>query len=116
MNPWLISCFRTRAKRLLGDFQNIEQLRHAQTRVPVDEMQHPMMGAAEAVLGQNLVGFAREIAIGEKQQLRASDKLIPALGVLLRPAYAPLGRAWNTAAAGPISRYVSHVDLFAADC
>ena len=34
----------------------------------VDEMQHPVMGAAEAVVGEDPVGIADEIAIGEEQQ------------------------------------------------
>ena len=32
-------------------------------------MQHAVMGAAEAVIGQDTVGIADEVAIGEEEQL-----------------------------------------------
>ena len=37
--------------------------------IAVDEMQHPVMGAPEAELGQHLVRLAHEIAVGKEQQL-----------------------------------------------
>ena len=38
------------AERLLGDPQDVEQFGNLHARIAVDEMQHPMMGAAEAEL------------------------------------------------------------------
>jgi hypothetical protein len=38
-------------ERLLGDAQNIEQVRDLHTGVAVDEMQHPVVRPAEAELG-----------------------------------------------------------------
>ena len=54
---------------LLGDLQHVEQFGDRQARPAVDEMQHPVMGAAEAVVGEDLVGVGGEVAIGEEQQL-----------------------------------------------
>ena len=54
---------------LLGDLQHVEQFGDRQPGLAVDEMQHPVMGAAEAVVGEDLVGVGGEIAIGEEQQL-----------------------------------------------
>ncbi len=53
---------------LLGDLQDIQKIGDTQARVPVDEMQHPVMGAAEANLRQDRIRIADEIAIGEEQQ------------------------------------------------
>jgi len=61
--------FEHAAERLLGDLQDIEQVRNFHAGIAVDEMQHAVMGAAEAELGQNLVGIADEVAIGEEQEL-----------------------------------------------
>ena len=57
------------AERLLGDLQDIEQLGDLHARIAVDEMQHAVVRAAEAELGQHLVGIADEVAIGEEQEL-----------------------------------------------
>ena len=57
------------AERLFGDLQNVEQVGNLHAGIAVDEMQHAMMRAAEAELGQHFVGIADEIAIGEEQQL-----------------------------------------------
>ena len=54
---------------LLGDLQHVEQFGHGQARHAVDEMQHAVMRAAEAVVGQDLVGIGGEVAIGEEEQL-----------------------------------------------
>ncbi len=57
------------AERLLGDFQNIEQLGDLHAGIAIDEMQDAMVRAAEAELFQHLVGIADEVAIGEEQKL-----------------------------------------------
>ena len=54
---------------LLGDLQDVEQFGDRQARAAVDEMQDAVMGAAEAVFGEDAVGIADEIAIGEEQKL-----------------------------------------------
>ncbi len=53
-------------QRLLGDIEDLQQIRHLHTRMPCHEMQDAVVGPAEAELGQRLVGVACEIAIGEK--------------------------------------------------
>ena len=57
------------AERLLGDFQDIEEVGDLDAGIAVDEVQHAMVGAAEAEFCQHLVGIADEIAIGEEQKL-----------------------------------------------
>ena len=54
---------------LLGDAQDVEELRDGQAGLPVDEMQDPVMRAAEAVIAEDPVGIADEVAIGEEEQL-----------------------------------------------
>ena len=56
-------------ERLLGDLQDVEQFGDLHAGIAVDEMQHPVMRAAEAELRQHVVGIADEIAIGEEQKL-----------------------------------------------
>ena len=82
------------AERLLGDVEDLEQVGDLHAGIAVDEMQHPVMGAAEAELGQHLVRVADEIAIGEKQQL---DDVPDRLGRAPRVARA-LGQALAAAA------------------
>src|SRR6266545_3691666 len=66
------------AKRLLGDLENVQELGNLHARIAIDEMQYPVMGAAEAEFHQDVVGIADEIAIGEKQQLDdVPDRLRP---------------------------------------
>src|SRR6185437_5098629 len=91
------------AERLLGDLENVEQRRDLHTWVAIDEMQHAMVGTAEAELRQHLVGIADEVAIGEEQQLdQVPDRLSRRLGVGLGRGRPP----------GGIQIYVSHVDIF----
>ena len=56
-------------ERLLGDFQDIEQVGDLDPGIAVDEVQDAVVGAAEAELFQHLVRIADEIAIGEEQKL-----------------------------------------------
>jgi hypothetical protein len=57
------------AERLLGDAQDVEEIGDLQPGIAVDEMQHPVMGPAEAERFELMVGIAHEIAIGEEQEL-----------------------------------------------
>ena len=57
------------AERLLGDLQHVEQLGDLHAGMAVDEVQHAVVRAAEAELGQDVVGIADEVAIGEEQEL-----------------------------------------------
>ena len=106
---------------LLGDLQDVEKVGDAQARIAVHEMQHAMMGAAEAVFLEHRVGVAGEIAIGEEQQLDAGDEIV-ARGVIARARGAAVsgwrGASERDIAAGrnAVGRYVSHVDLFGLDC
>ena len=77
------------AERLLGDVQDVEQVGDLHARVAVDEMQHPVVGAAEAELEQHLVRVADEIAIGKKQEL---DDVPDRLAAPPRDRGDPLGR------------------------
>ena len=84
---------------LLGDPQDVQEFGDRQARLAVDEMQHPVMGAPETEVGQDAVGIADEVAIGEEEQL---DQVVgrPLAGMVL-------GRragAWRTAAWVTIAR------------
>ena len=57
------------AERLLGDAQNVQQVRDLDAGIAIDEMQHPMVGAAKAKFGQNIVGIADEVPVGKEQKL-----------------------------------------------
>src|ERR1700730_2210946 len=56
-------------ERLLGDLQNVEQLRNLHARIAIDEMQDPMVGAPEVELGQGIIGLADKVSVGEEQKL-----------------------------------------------
>ena len=49
--------------------QDQQDVGDPQARIAGDEVQHAVMGAAVAELGEDRVGIAGEIAVGEKQQL-----------------------------------------------
>src|SRR5262245_7023726 len=95
------------AERLLGDVEDLQQVGNLYARVAVYELQHPMMGAANIKLEENLLRIANKIAISEKQKFDdVPDRF---------------GRCWSAArafgytgsCAGFASRnYVSHVDIF----
>ena len=54
---------------LLGDAQNVQEFGDRQARLTVDEVQHPVMGAPEAEIGEDPVGIADEVAVGEEEKL-----------------------------------------------
>ena len=72
------------AEALLGDAENVEQLRHRHAGIAADEMHDAMMRAPEAEFGQDGVGIGDEIAIGEEQQLDQADDVLVALASRLR--------------------------------
>src|SRR5690554_6870715 len=59
---------------LLGDAQNVEQIGHRHTRAQIDEIDHPVMGAAESLHFEKGIGIAHEIAIGKKEQSHDIDR------------------------------------------
>ena len=95
-------------ERLLGDLQDIEELGNLHPGIAVDEMQHPMMGAAEIELGERIVGIADEIPIGEEQKL--DD--VPNRGAILG---SPVAGDGGRAAIDGWKIYVSHIDIFPVD-
>ena len=48
------------SQRLLGDLQHVEQIGDLHPRIPVDEMQHPVVRPAEVEAGQHIVRIADE--------------------------------------------------------
>ena len=51
------------------------QVGDAQSRMAIDEMQHAVMRAAKAEIGEDRVRIAGEIAIGEEQELGEFEQL-----------------------------------------
>ena len=80
------------AERLLGDLQDVEQVRDLHARIAVDEMQHPVMRAAEAEFRQHIVRVADEVAIGEEQQLDEVPDRLVAAGRTVSGGERPIGR------------------------
>ena len=87
------------AERLLGDLQDPEKLGDLHAGIAVDEVQDPVVGAAEAELGEHRVGVPDEVAIGEEQKLDQIPERLPFVPDLARPD-------------GDVQIYVSHVDIF----
>ena len=85
------------AERLLGDLEDVEQFGDLHARIAVDEMQHPVVRAAEAEFLQHVVGIADEVAIGEEQKL--DD--VPEPARPRAPQARPVG-AWRSAASGAV--------------
>ncbi len=53
---------------LLGDLEDIEKVGDGHARAQIDEIQHPVVGAAEPLTLKNGICVAGEITIGEKEQ------------------------------------------------
>ena len=99
---------------LLGDFQHVEQIGDAQAGMAGDEVQHAMVGPAEAEILQDRIGVAGEIAIGEEQQFGVGERAPRRSGARPAPARRfPAGRRFASRALSA-GIYVSHVDLFLA--
>ena len=76
-----IQCRTIRDSDVMLDCISHPQIGDPQSRVAIDEMQHTVMGAAEANLSQNRIWFGNELAIGEKQQFHHRDQpLVDAAG------------------------------------
>ena len=58
------------SKRLLGDFENIQELRNLHSWIAVDEMQHPVMRASKSQLGQHIIRIANEVHGTQKTRAR----------------------------------------------
>ena len=59
MKPSLMSCLRTRASDCLVIFRDFEQIRDAQTRIAMDEVQYTVMGAPEPDLIEDAIGLVQ---------------------------------------------------------
>ena len=99
---------------LLGDLQDFEKLSNLQSRVAVNKMQDTMVGASEAILFQDGIGIAGEIAVGEIEELDAGNE-VQWRGRALRFTRCTRLQALDpvTAVRHVLGRYVSHVDLLA---
>ena len=80
---------------LLGDAQDGQELGHRDVWVAPHEMDDAMVGAAETVLGEDLVRVRGEVAVGVEEQLDALPEL-------------PLGQEKRISA----GFYVNHVDIY----
>src|SRR5262249_31590935 len=94
-------------QRLLGDFQDLEQVGNLHARVAVDEMQDAVVRAAEPETGQSFVRIAYEIPVGKEQKLdEVPHRLVGGRRVVCLARSGPAGR----------NNYVSHVDIFRFVC
>src|SRR4029077_4765200 len=101
------------AERLLGDFQNVEQLSDFHTRVAINEMQHAMVRAAKAELVQKLIGVADEVAVGKEQKLDEIPIGLARIGALGHRRGGPVfARRCQT----DVGHYVSTIDIFRFGC
>jgi hypothetical protein len=106
---------------LLGDAQDVEQVGHPHAGMTIDEVQHAVVGAAEAETLEDVVGVAHEIAIGEEQEL---DQVDHGLGTGASTGSRRVRRAARALRGGGVRLveavrgrdiYVSHVDFFRYD-
>ncbi len=56
------------AQALLGNPQDVEQLRHSHAGVAAYEMHHPVVGPAEAKFAKDFIGIGNKIPVGKEQQ------------------------------------------------
>jgi len=70
-------------ERLFGDLQNHQQVRNLDAGIAVDEVEHPMMGAAEAEFSEHVVGVTDKVAVSEEQEFdNVPDRLVrPVRGI-----------------------------------
>jgi hypothetical protein len=101
------------SKTLLGDLQDVEQVRDFKPGMAIDEMEHPMVGPSQTVFGECGIRFASEVSISEEQQLNDGEEPRVRSGGRC-PARLPI--RWRLASAQQTRDYVSHVDLFGPDC
>jgi hypothetical protein len=74
-----------------------------------------MVRTSKADLLQHGIGLAREIAVGKEQELDDRDQVCAGLSSSFRIGCGGFGSAGATRAERRCG-YVSHVDLFEADC
>ena len=96
------------AERLLGDVEDLQQVGDLHAGIAVDEMQHPVMGAAEGELAEHLVRVADEIAIGEKQQFDDVPDRLRGRRRRRGASHRALGKGGGLG----VHIYVSHIDIF----
>ena len=101
---------------LFGDLEDMQKIRDPEAGVAVDEMQDAMVRAAKAILFEHLIGVVGEITIGEEEKFDAGDQPVSLFPLLLVCRCKPLRRLIAGSLHLTIQTYVSHVDLFAADC
>jgi hypothetical protein len=80
----------------------------------MDEMQHAVVRSPEADLLQHGIRFACEISVGKEQKLDDRDKV--SVGPRFPGKFGSGCFDWACARAERRCGYVSHVDLFEADC
>src|SRR5258708_3989196 len=56
------------AEGLLGDLENIKELRDLHSGIAIDEMQYAVMSAAKSELLERIVRVTDEISIGKEQE------------------------------------------------
>src|SRR5262249_16328202 len=88
------------AQALLGDAQDAQQLGHGHLRIAADEQDHSVMRAARGEAGEDCLRLGGEVAVGVEEELDALAQL------LLAQEEQVVGGGF----------YVSHVDLFSAEC
>ncbi|MCY1546798.1 hypothetical protein D9M68_828130 [compost metagenome] len=81
---------------LLGDLEDIEQVGDRHAGAQIDEVEHPVMGAAKALAVEQGVGVTGEIAVREKEE--------------------PHDIEGQHVAARQCGFYVSYVDMFLVRC
>ncbi len=91
------------AERLLGDAQYVQQVGDLEAGIAVDEMHHPVMGAAEAERLELMVGIADEVAVGEEQQF--DD--VPAQFAGPQDRGRSPAAACESGSAGPLEKFMS---------
>jgi hypothetical protein len=88
MKPFSINSFSTRVQTLLGDLQDVEEFGDRQPGLPIDEMEHAMMGAAERVIRQDQVGVGRRNRDRRRRTTRSDRR--PASAARVPPSSAGL--------------------------
>ena len=96
---FLDELFQHAREALLGDPEDAQKIRDHDAWIASDEVDHPVMGAAEAVARKDFIRVAGEIAIGIEQQFDALANFL----------FAQKKRTWTWF-------YVSHVDIYGREC
>ena len=94
------------AEALFGDAQDVKQFGDVHARIAANEVDDAVVGAAEAVVIENVVGIGDEVAIGKEQQFDERNDL--RRWIIGRCRRLGIGRML----APTIQDYVSHIDIF----